>query len=338
MRARLTKKNIILVLIGFLIGVLIFIVKVPRYHVTAPSSFNTEWGVTFSKKYAKELDLDWKEVYTALFNELGVDQIRIPVYWDDIEKQRSAIDLSDYKFMLDVATEHNVKVILVLGQRLPRWPECHTPEWTVGLISAEYEQALMNMIEVVVKSFVEYEAITLWQVENEPMVNWFGICPPPNPDLVKREIAFVRTFDDRPILITDSGELSLWNKAQSLGGDLFGITTYRITWNKWLGFIRYPFPPSFYKTKARLAGISQDKLIIAELQAEPWIPGTKSLTETSISTQFRSMSLEQFRANIAYAQSLGVSDAYLWGAEWWYWLKEKGDDTVWNEAKSLWVQ
>ncbi len=29
-------------------------------------------------------------------------------------------------------------------------------------------------------------------------------------------------------------------------------------------------------------------------------------------------------------------EAYLWGGEWWYWLKVKhGDDRIWNEAMEV---
>ena len=335
MRALLKKSLWAGIVIVFLLGVLIFLMKVPRYYVESDNT-NVSWGVTFSKKYAQELGLDWKETYLATLNELRVDHIRIPVYWDDIELTQSSIDLTDYKFMLDEAQANNVEVILAIGERLPRWPECHTPEWTEELTAEEKEAALFTMLEIVVKSFVEYEAITAWQVENEPLVEWFGICGRSNPELVAREIAFVKTFDDRPIIVTDSGEWGLWGSATALGGDRFGITTYRVVWNEWLGFIRFAFPPSFYRYKATLFDVPWDSVFSAELQGEPWIPGTKGLIETPITTQYLSMSPEQFSANIQYGRALGVPEVYVWGVEWWYWLKTHGSEIIWDEAKTLW--
>ena len=240
--------------------------------------------------------------------------------------------------MVREANKRDVKVVLAIGERIPRWPECHVPQWAENLTQVEKEKALFTMLEIVMKSFVEYENITHWQVENEPLVKWFGICPSPIPELVKKEIAFVKTFDSRPIIVTDSGELSFWKSADNLGGDILGITTYRVTWNKWLKFIRYPFPIAFYTTKASLAGIPWTTIISTELQAEPWIPGTKGLTETSLATQYHSMSLEQFGANINYGRALQLRDVYLWGVEWWYWLKVNGNDAFWNEAKKLWAE
>lgn len=77
-----------------------------------------------------------------------------------------------------------------------------------------------------------------------------------------------------------------------------------------------------------------DKVIIVELQAEPW--GPKAIADTSLNEQYKSMSLEQFRKNVDYVKRIRFSEAYLWGAEWWYWLKtEKGDDRIWEEARGV---
>ena len=36
------------------------------------------------------------------------------------------------------------------------------------------------------------------------------------------------------------------------------------------------------------------------------------------------------------ARRVGFSEAYLWGVEWWYWLKEtKGEPAVWDTAREL---
>ena len=48
------------------------------------------------------------------------------------------------------------------------------------------------------------------------------------------------------------------------------------------------------------------------------------------------MNLEQFRKNIEFAQRTGLDTFYLWGGEWWYWLKEKQNQPeIWEEAKTL---
>ena len=71
-----------------------------------------------------------------------------------------------------------------------------------------------------------------------------------------------------------------------------------------------------------------------ELQAEPW--GPKLLYDISLEEQEKTMNAEQFKKNIEYAKKTGFDYHYLWGAEWWYWMKEKqGDPSIWNEAKML---
>ena len=48
------------------------------------------------------------------------------------------------------------------------------------------------------------------------------------------------------------------------------------------------------------------------------------------------MDLERFQKNIKFAKKTGLDEFYLWGAEWWYWLKTKHDKPeIWEEAKKL---
>jgi hypothetical protein len=48
------------------------------------------------------------------------------------------------------------------------------------------------------------------------------------------------------------------------------------------------------------------------------------------------MNIKQFHGNIGYARQVGFSPVYLWGAEWWYWMKIKhNDNSFWQAAKLL---
>jgi hypothetical protein len=52
--------------------------------------------------------------------------------------------------------------------------------------------------------------------------------------------------------------------------------------------------------------------------------------------QFKSMNLKQISENIEFAKKVGFPEVYLWGAEWWYWLKAKHQDpSFWEFAKKL---
>ena len=40
--------------------------------------------------------------------------------------------------------------------------------------------------------------------------------------------------------------------------------------------------------------------------------------------------------NVDYARRVGFHDIYLWGGEWWYWMKMKKDyPAVWETGKEL---
>jgi hypothetical protein len=291
------------------------------------------FGVTFSKKYAHELGLDWRQVYLAILDDLKVKQIRVPIYWDDIEKEKDVFTYQDYDFIISEGSKRNVRFIISVGWRLPRWPECHAPGWTNAQSIGETQERVLVMIEQTVNRYKDNSAIVYWQLENEPFLNFFGICPPSDEEFFKRELALLKSLDKRPIIVSGPGELNMWRK-EAKYGDWFGTTVYRVVWNRWLGYIRYPIPPWFYRFKAWLVDIPEDKRIIAELQAEPWVPQGKIIHLSSQEADY-SFSIDQFKDNLQYALNTKFKKAYLWGAEWWYWQYEHGDKRFWELAKTL---
>ena len=36
------------------------------------------------------------------------------------------------------------------------------------------------------------------------------------------------------------------------------------------------------------------------------------------------------REHVEYAQRTGFDEFYLWGVEWWYWIKLQGHPEVWD--------
>ncbi|HLN18986.1 MAG TPA: hypothetical protein VK255_02330, partial [Patescibacteria group bacterium] len=59
-------------------------------------------------------------------------------------------------------------------------------------------------------------------------------------------------------------------------------------------------------------------------------------TECPLSEQFKSMSKEKMADNVLFARKAGFSQIYLWGVEWWYWLKtEKNHPEMWDTAREL---
>ena len=50
----------------------------------------------------------------------------------------------------------------------------------------------------------------------------------------------------------------------------------------------------------------------------------------------KTMNIDIFKENIDFAKQTGLDKFYLWGSEWWYWMKEEqGQVQIWEEAKKL---
>ncbi|OGY85882.1 MAG: hypothetical protein A2233_00100 [Candidatus Kerfeldbacteria bacterium RIFOXYA2_FULL_38_24] len=293
-----------------------------------------QFGVTFSTKYASYLGLDWKQVYLASLDDLHIKFYRIPIYWDEIESEQGNINLDNVRWMLDEADKRGVKVILAIGQRVPRWPECHPPAWTRNLSKIEIQEQETRMIDTIVTELKDYEAVDRWQVENEPFFAVFGECTKPDEEFISKTVARVKQLDPtKPIIITDSGELSTWADAAGVG-DILGISMYRVTWNSLFGYFYYPLPPAYYKNKAKLISPWVQDVIVTELQAEPWVPST--ILTTSLEDQFHSMNPKRFLNNVEFARRTSMSQVYLWGVEWWYWLKQYHNyDAMWETARTV---
>ncbi len=295
------------------------------------------WGATFSKKQAEQLNLDWKLVFWKIINEMNFKVLRIPFYWDEIEIKPGEYDFSNYVWMINQATNKNIEIVPVIGRRVPRWPECHTPKFYQDLSEQEIKEKIFAFLTQEIKFFKNYKNIKKWQLENEPFADFFGECPPTNKELLKAEINFVKILDQtRPILITESGELSSWIDGAKLG-DILGVSIYRQTWNKNWGWFNYPLSPAFYYFKAQIVKLltRNKKIINTELQVEPWAQNN-DLTKMDLFDQFYSMDLNQVKKNIKFAKRAGFEENYLWGIEWWWWLGQKhGNWEFWEFGKTL---
>lgn len=303
----------------------------------APVQKDITWGVNFSKKSAESLEIDWREVYLAILDDLKVKKIKLLTHWDLIEKEKDNYYFDDLDWQVQEAEKRGVKLIFVLGIKTGRWPECHDPKWARSLPKTEEQAEVLDYVKALVLRYKYSNAVFVWQVENEPLVN-FGECPWRDKDFWKKEIELVGSLDSRPIIATDSGENSLWFSAAK-NADIVGVTMYRKVWahiTDKLGFyINLPYPPVYYWRKALIIKkIFNKNVISTELQAEPW--GRVPFYELSLKEQEKTMNETLFKSNIEYAQKTGLKEFYLWGAEWWYWLKEiQKKPQIWNEAKKL---
>ena len=174
-----------------------------------PVPAQVTYGVSFSTLQAEHLGLDWREVYSALLNDLKARNLRIPAYWQRTESSRDAYDWRELDFQLEMAETRGARVVLAVGRRLPRWPECHIPQWAQDLSWEGQKIELREYITAVVQRYKGNSAIQYWQVENEPYLKAFAFdhCGPLDEEFLKEEIALVHSLDARPVLLTDSGNL-----------------------------------------------------------------------------------------------------------------------------------
>jgi hypothetical protein len=322
-----------LIVITILVGVIIYF-KIAN--TSTPEKI--QYGVSFNTPYARELGLNWKEVYDAVITELGVKHLRLAAHWDMIEPQNNEWNFSEIDYQIRLAEIHDAEVIFAVGRRLPRWPECHEPEWAEKLAWEDRKEEIKEYIIAVVERYKDSSAITYWQVENEPFLGVFATehCGGElDVDFLDEEIALVKSLDSsREILITDSGNLGTWSKPYKRG-DAFGTSVYVYLWNPDIGPFRSFLAPHFYRFKAGLMELvhGEKETMLIELSAEPWL--LQPIVDTSIDIQLSRMNIKKFREIISFAEKTRLEKQYLWGVEWWYYLDQEGVSDFWLEAKDI---
>lgn len=332
---RMVRVVIILFGLALLIPIPFFLLK----HPVPQKELN--YGVTFSNIYAEQLGLDWRDAYIKTLDDLKVKNIRLVAYWTDIEAEQDSFDYSKIRWQVEEAQKRDINVLLTVGRKVPRYPECFEPSWWKDIQDERIRD--IELYEYVKRSIIElkgYDAIKMWQIENEPY--WpFGDCKYPiKTETLKKEIALVRNLDSREILVQDSGEGGYWLATYRLG-DKLGISMYRKIWYDFWGllfneFIYFQYPLAYwsYKLKADVIGIPYEDIYVTELQGEPWGPGINS----SLSNEEKDMSMsrQDFINTLSYAQKAGFKNLYFWGVEWWLWEKEHNNNPFfWDAAKAI---
>ncbi len=253
-------------------------------------------------------------------------------YWDRIEKQPGQYDFSELDWQLDEAAKRGYTVSLSIGLRQPRWPECHQPDWARDQYDADkaaWQANLLKFIETTVGRYKNHPAIESYQLENEAVNSWFGVCKDHERSRLREEFALVkRTDPNHPVYMSLSDQHGF--PAGTPVPDKYGFSVYRVVWNDKTPikfYVTYPTPVWYHRGRAALIKLIKDReVFIHELQIEPW--GPKPTKELTIEEQDRSMDTDQIEENFLFARKIGKSGIYTWGAEWWYWRK-----TVLNDSK-----
>jgi len=329
------KKMLIFIIsaVALLIVILFLLAQRPKpEHIT--------YGMSFNTMYATELGLDWRETYDAIIDDLGVRHLRLAAHWPMTEPTKGEYNFQELDYQILRAEEVGAEVVLAVGRRLPRWPECHIPNWARNLPIEDKQEAQIEYMKQVVERYKDSKAVRYWQVENEPFLELFAFehCGKLDVDFFEQEISLVKSLDQtRKIIVTDSGNLGTWSQAYKRG-DIFGTSVYVHFWNPDVGQFRTILPAWFYRVKTNLNALVYGKkeVFLIELSAEPWL--IAPITTVPLETQFTRMDLDKFEDILKYAEDTRFEKQYLWGAEWWYWLKLAGHPEMWERGKDLYMK
>ena len=97
--------------------------------------------------------------------------------------------------------------------------------------------------------------------------------------------------------------------------------------------------PGFFSLKYNIVRLiyGTKPAFVSELSLEPWL--LQPIIDTPIDVQLKQMNLERFNKVIAFARKTGFDTHYLWGAEWWYYLKEVHNrPEIWEKAKEIYSE
>lgn len=297
-------------------------------------------GVSFSLKYARELNIDWQKAYLAALDELGVKHLRIMSYWDELEYEDDMFYWGELDWQIDQAERHGAKITMAIGLKQPRWPECHAPEWVADADQETFRAEIKEYISQVVLRYKDNPTIESYQIDNEASNDVFGECPDYEADFLQEEIDLVRRLDDSKLIITNVSNqsgLPMFGPVES--ADKVGLSVYKNAhfelagrvwyWNFWY------VPSEWHSMRAALIeGLDNKPVFIHELQTEPWGPDITA--NLSLEEQNKSMNVDQIVDSVEFAKQIGTDEIYLWGAEWWYWRKtEFNDKELWQTMRTL---
>jgi hypothetical protein len=300
-------------------------------------------GTSFVAGYAESFGLDPHRTLDAILGDLGIRQVRLVSYWNQIEKTPGKYDFSDLDWQFALANKYGAKISLAIGLRQPRWPECHEPKWvdTAQPVS-RWTPQLDKYMSAVINRYKTNPALDSYELENEYFMKVFGECKNFDRSRLVSEFKMVKQADPNHKVIISRSDNWVGIPIGQPTPDRFAISVYKRVWDATIThrYFEYPLPPWFYAT---LAGseelVSGRDMIIHELQAEPWAPNGKVITQISPDEQFKSMNAQRLEKRIKYGKDTGMKGIDLWGAEWWYWLKVKQhDSSVWDVAKKAVAQ
>ncbi len=310
---------------------------IAQWYIQSQANKPLHLGVSFIPDYAESLGLNPKQTMDALIH-IGVRQFRLVSYWSDGEPIKGQYNFSQLDWEFKKAEAVHAKIILALGLRQPRWPECHIPTWAENEPVGVWEPQLMNYMKAVVNRYKNSPSLAAYQVENEYFLHGFGNCTNYSRNRLVKEYNLVKQLDHpyHPIIVSRSNN-AIGIPIGQPQPDLFGISVYRWVWdaNVTHRYLKYPWPAWYYGFLAGLQEIVDHKnMVIDELQAEAWPANGKTIPQVSKAELNKTMSAKKLQSQFNYGIATGMRSIDMWGAEYWYYrLVKLHDPSLWNVAK-----
>lgn len=310
---------------------------IARWYIASERSKPLTVGASFIPAYAQSLGLDPQATMQALIDDVHVRHFRLVSYWDQMEPTKGQYDFSQLDWQFKKAEAAHAKISLSVGLRQPRWPECHVPQWAIGESTSEWQPQLENFMAAVVNRYKHSSSLESYQVENEYFLKGFGLCTNFDRSRLINEYNLVKRLDPHHTVIVARSNNAIGLPVGQPRPDEFGISIYKRVWDAGVThrYLEYPYPAWYYAFVAGLQKIiTGHDMVIHELQAEAWPPNQKSITETSLAEQNKSLDAKRLNDRFTYGQATGMRTMDMWGAEYWYYrLTVMHDPSLWNVAK-----
>ena len=297
-------------------------------------------GVSFIPDYATYLGLDPQATMDALLNDLHVREFRLTSYWKDVEPTQGVYDFSQLDWQFAKAEAAHAHVILTVGLRQPRWPECHPPDWLDTTKPAStWQPQLERYMTAVINRYKHSPALESYQLENEYFLVGFGDCTDMSRNRLVREYNLVKQLDPAHPIIVGRSNNGIGTPIGQPTPDEFSISVYQRVWDATVThrYLQYPFPSWYYAFLAGVQKVTKGKdMVLGELQAEPWPPKGQDLLTSSLAEQSKSFNAKRLQATVDFGESTGMRTINLWGAEYWYYrMVTLHDPSVWNTARQI---
>jgi hypothetical protein len=326
---------IVIVLFGAMYGI-------AEWYIHSQANQPLQQGVSFIPDYAQSLGVDPKANMDALLN-INVRQFRLTSYWSDIEQKPGQYDFSQLDWEFQKAEAKHAKIILTVGLRQPRWPECHAPGWVnINVPDSQWQPQLETFMQAAINRYKDSPSLESYQLENEYFLKGFGICTNFDRQRLVDEYNLVKQTDpSHPVIIGRSNNAIGLPLGQPQPNE-FSISVYKRVWDAALThrYVEYPYPAWYYGFLAGLQKIVTHKnMMIGELQAEAWPPRGQTIQQTSLAEQNKSLNAQRLKDRFEYGRATGMRQIDLWGAEYWYYRKvHLNDPSLWNVAQQEFSQ